>query len=221
MRKRAPSRAREPSQPEAEEFEERGSAEPIRGSKSAQGSSSQSSRQNREERSYERNARDAWAFRESEDLSEAPGSAFAAVAVRVDELIGALAGPQRDSSPQSVSSPYVEADDVTVPGNSAEDVLELAARVSKLETLAPNLQEHEEEEPDGANKMMTAYAALLLDSLQQYKNSDVKQREPLSSDTLMRFDMPLRGPAENKAVSTPVAWAQQTLIEGLSKEGLE
>eukprot|EP00434_Breviolum_minutum_P010219 symbB.v1.2.009017.t1/scaffold564.1/size186654/11 len=54
-----------------------------------------------------------------------------------------------------------------------KDVLELAARVAKLETLAPNLQQHDQAEIDGAKKTMTAYAALLLDSLQQYEDSSV------------------------------------------------
>jgi len=57
--------------------------------------------------------------------------------------------------------------------NVAQDVLELAARVAKLETLAPNLQQHDQAEMDGAKKTMTAYAALLLDSLQQYEDSSV------------------------------------------------
>jgi len=54
-----------------------------------------------------------------------------------------------------------------------QDVLEFAARVARMETLAPNLHEHEQADPGGAHRTMTAYAALLLDSLQKYENSSV------------------------------------------------
>ncbi|CAE7260101.1 mhkB [Symbiodinium natans] len=54
-----------------------------------------------------------------------------------------------------------------------QDVLELAARVARMETLAPNLHEHEKANPGGAHKTMTAYAALILDSMQKYENSSV------------------------------------------------
>ncbi|CAE7675447.1 unnamed protein product, partial [Symbiodinium pilosum] len=42
-----------------------------------------------------------------------------------------------------------------------------------MEILAPNLHQHEQAGPGGAHRMMTAYAALILDSMQKYENSSV------------------------------------------------